>query len=106
MWRHSNFGGGPGGFANYVVPEMHRGISSYTLQMGELVPSMLSTAWTTNGGSCAFWGPSGAGDGCATSVHASTVSVAQIFPGRVSRKFRNDWDLPYLLDIISEQFWS
>jgi hypothetical protein len=73
-------GGGPGGFANYVIPEMQRGVSSYALQMGELLPSMLSTVWTTNGGSCASWGNDGAGDGCATSVHASIFEMGSVLP--------------------------
>jgi hypothetical protein len=70
-----NFGGGPGGVMNYVIPEVQRGVSSYALEMGELVPSMLSTVWTTNGGSCAFWGDGGGGDGCATSVRASIYEM-------------------------------
>lgn len=44
------------------------------------IPSFLSTVWTTNGGSCAFYGPSGTGDGCKTSVNASLVELGGVLP--------------------------
>jgi hypothetical protein len=44
------------------------------------IPSFLSTAWTTNGGSCAFYGPDGSGDGCQTGVNASLVELGPLLP--------------------------
>jgi hypothetical protein len=70
-----NFGGGPGGIASYVVPVEHRGISSYAMEMAELIPSFLSTVWTTNNGSCAFYR-----DGCHVSVDASLVELGALLP--------------------------
>eukprot|EP01047_Picozoa_sp_COSAG01_P084712 COSAG01_NODE_18295_length_1086_cov_1.170213_2_plen_105_part_00 len=39
-----------------------------------------STVWTTNNGSCAFYGPDGSGDGCSVSVDASLVEMGALLP--------------------------